>query len=87
MGARSGQPKRRTLAAEYKLKVLAEYDATDAAGHGVILRREGLCPSYLSEWREARDAGALGGPPANAGAGRCAAGAAVRENARLLARA
>jgi transposase len=87
MGTRSGQSKRRTFTAEYKLKVLAEYDATDAAGHGVILRREGLYSSHLSEWRKARDAGALGGPPANAGPGRSAAGAAARENARLLARA
>ncbi len=52
MGTRSGQPKRRTFTAEYKLTVHAECDATDAAGHRVILRREGLCSSHLSQWRK-----------------------------------
>jgi putative transposase len=84
MGTRSGQGKRRTFTAEYKLKILAEYEATDPAGHGVILRREGLYSSHLSEWRRARDAGALSGN--GPGAIAAGAGSAARE-AKLLARA
>jgi transposase len=48
--------------AEYKAKVLAEYDALDEPGaKGALLRREGLYSSHLVEWRRARDAGALAG--------------------------
>jgi transposase-like protein len=83
MGTRSGQGAR-TFTAEYKLKILAEYEATDPAGHGVILRREGLYSSHLSEWRRARDAGALSGN--GPGAIAAGAGSAARE-AKLLARA
>jgi len=45
--------------AEYKLKVLAEYDAAEPGVKGALLRREGLYSSHLVEWRRARDAGAL----------------------------
>lgn len=47
--------------AQYKLEMLAEYDAADAVGRGVLLRREGLYSSHLSEWPKARDSGALAG--------------------------
>ncbi len=36
-----------------------EYEA--ATEDGAILRREGLCTSHITEWRRARDAGALAG--------------------------
>jgi putative transposase len=85
MGTRSDRPKRRTFTAAYKLAILAECDAADPAGRGVVLRREGLYSSHLAEWRKARDAGLLGGPPGPARS--AAVSAAVRENARLLARA
>jgi transposase-like protein len=58
-GDPAAKPKRRTFTAEYKLAIVAEYEA---AGHGqgaAILRREGLYHSHLLEWRAARDAGAL----------------------------
>ncbi len=61
MSPRSDRPRRRSFTAQYKLDMLTEYDATDAAGRGVLLRREGLYSSHLSEWRKARDSGALGG--------------------------
>jgi transposase-like protein len=62
MGPRSDQPKRRTFTAEYKLAILAEYDAaTEPGAKGALLRREGLYSSHVIEWRRARDAGALAG--------------------------
>ena len=62
MGPRSEQPKRRTFTAEYKLAMVAEYDAASEPGaKGALLRREGLYSSHIIEWRRARDAGALAG--------------------------
>jgi len=59
---RAERPRRRAFTADYKLKVLAEYDALDEPGaKGALLRREGLYSSHLVEWRRARDAGALAG--------------------------
>tara|TARA_Y100000588_G_C14176922_1_gene891811 strand:- start:1066 stop:1506 length:441 start_codon:yes stop_codon:yes gene_type:complete len=53
--------KRRRLSSEYKLQILAELDrCTDYGEQGAILRREGLYTSSITEWRRARDAGALG---------------------------
>jgi transposase-like protein len=56
------RPKRRTFPAEYKLRILREADAAVASGTegaiGVLLRREGLYSSHLSEWRRQRDEGA-----------------------------
>ena len=54
------RPRRRVFTAEYKVAILAEYDAAEADGSkGSILRREGLHSSHIVEWRRARDAGAL----------------------------
>jgi transposase len=59
-GEQGVRPKRRTFTAEYKLRIVAEYDAAKVAGEGVaILRRGGLYHSQILEWRAARDAGAL----------------------------
>ena len=61
--------KRRRFTAEYKLRVLREADACSEPGEvGALLRREGLYSSILSEWRKQRDAGALRGVRASAGA-------------------
>ena len=49
-------PKRRVFTAEYKARILAEYDAAEHGQRGAILRREGLYSSHLIEWRRARDA-------------------------------
>jgi transposase-like protein len=54
--------RRRRFTAQYKLDVLAAYDAAAQGEKGAILRREGLYSSHIVEWRRARDAGALAGP-------------------------
>jgi transposase len=53
--------RRRSFTAQYKLEVVAEYDAAAAGQKGAVLRREGLYSSHVIEWRRARDAGALTG--------------------------
>ena len=53
--------RRRTFTAQYKQQVLAAYEAAPDGGKGAVLRREGLYSSLISEWRRARDAGALAG--------------------------
>ncbi len=53
---------RRSFTAQYKLDVVAEYDAAAIGEKGAVLRREGLYSSHVIEWRRARDAGALAGP-------------------------
>ena len=52
------RPKRRTFPAEYRLRIVAEYDAAPNGEKGAILRRERLYHSHIIEWRAARDAGA-----------------------------
>lgn len=76
--------KRRTFTSEYKLRIVAEYDAATGRGErGALLRREGLYDSHIGKWRRARDAGRLAPsgttPPAKE------LGAAQRENDRLRA--
>jgi hypothetical protein len=53
-------PKRRSFPAEYKFRIVAEYDAAPSGEKGAILRRERLYHSHIIEWRAARDAGATG---------------------------
>ena len=56
------RPRRRTFTADYKLRILAEYEACVGDGDkGAVLRREALYSSHVVEWRRARDAGALAG--------------------------
>ncbi|WAX78854.1 hypothetical protein [Streptomyces sp. KMM 9044] len=55
----AAKPKRRTFTPEYKLRIVAEYDAAAPGEKGAILRREALYSSHVIEWRQARDAGAL----------------------------
>lgn len=59
----AARPRRRTFTAEYKERVLAEYDALrhGSEERGALLRREGLYTSHIAEWRKARDAGAREG--------------------------
>jgi transposase len=54
--------RRRTFTAQYKLEVLAAYDAAGPGEKGAILRREGLYSSHIVDWRRSRDRGALAGP-------------------------
>jgi transposase len=68
-GAGTGRPdpevperaRRRTFTAQYKVDIVAEYDAAPDGEKGAVLRREGLYSSHIIEWRRARDAGALAG--------------------------
>ena len=62
-GARRRPAGHDTFTAQYKLDVVAEYDAAAAGQKGAVLRREGLYSSHVVEWRRARDAGALTGRP------------------------
>jgi transposase len=83
-GPRSGRPKRRAFTAEYKMRILRQYEelADDPQGRGALLRREGLYTSHLSEWRKARDASAETGL-ADKPSGRPRRNAAEAENERL----
>jgi transposase-like protein len=45
--------------AQYKLRILAEYEPRDRDGRSALLRREGLYTSSISEWRRQREEGAL----------------------------
>jgi len=73
--------KRRTFTAAYKLKIVEEYEAATPGERGVVLRREGLYSSHLTEWRKARDTGALAGLAATRG--RPPADPVERDNERL----
>ena len=87
---RSERPKRRTFSADYKSKILAEYDAAEPGEKGALLRREGLYSSHVVEWRRARDAGALDGltaqPRSGARSGEQVENDALRRENERLAR-
>lgn len=56
------RPKRRKHSVEYKLRILAEVEASSLPGQvATILRREGLYSSHLTRWREQRENGLLNG--------------------------
>ena len=56
------RPKRRTFTAEYKKRILEEADGCSALGAmGVLLRREGLFSSLLTEWRRLREQATVAG--------------------------
>jgi transposase-like protein len=46
--------RRRAFGAEYKRRILAEADRAGPGEIGLILRREGLYSSHLSNWRRGR---------------------------------
>ena len=52
---------RRRFPAEYKARILAEYERLPDGEKGALLRREGLYSSLISEWRKQAAAGALEG--------------------------
>src|SRR5699024_1402482 len=86
---RADRAKRRTFTAEYKVAIVAEYDAADREERGAILRRERLYSSHIAEWRKAADA-AAGTTTSGAGDGAGGDGRAraqAREIAQLRARA
>lgn len=51
--------KRRTFEAGFKLRVLEEWDRSEAAERSAILRREGLYSSTIADWKRQRRAGTL----------------------------
>lgn len=52
---------RRRFPAEYKARILAEYETLPDGDKGALLRREGLYSSLISEWRKRAAAGAVAG--------------------------
>ena len=56
------KPRRRQYSAEYKQRVLQEYEAcAEPGGRGALLRREGLYSSHIATWRRQRARGAWAG--------------------------
>lgn len=55
----SAKARRRTFTAEYKLRILEEYEACAYGEVGALLRREGLYSSHIKDWQAQRDRGAL----------------------------
>ena len=53
---------RASFTADFKRRIVAEYDAAPAGAKGAVLRRERLYDSHVKEWRAAIAAGTLGGP-------------------------
>ena len=90
-GDPSGRPTRRTFTAEYKARMVEEYDGAPNGQKGALLRREGLYSSHIIEWRRAVAVGDLASSTAKRQAKTRAKAAADgaelarlrRENARL----
>lgn len=75
---------RRTFAPEYKLAILAEYDAcTETGEKGAILRREGLYSSLIGDWRRQHRQGLLKAAMGRSDGGR--GGPSLSELAKLRA--
>ena len=53
--------RRRTFTAQYKLDVVAEYDAAPTVRKARCCAGKACTPATIVEWRRARDAGALAG--------------------------
>jgi transposase-like protein len=51
--------RRRRFTAEYKARVLREYDASPKGERGALLRREGLYSSHIASWQSQRSKGAI----------------------------
>ena len=58
----SARAKRRSFTAEYKARILSEYEAFPfgSTERGALLRAEGLYASHIVEWRKTAEAGTLG---------------------------
>jgi transposase-like protein len=100
LGDPAAKPVRRRFTAEYRARMIAEYEAAPHGEKSAVLRREGLYQSQLREWGMARDANRAspgrrrtrarsGGPVLSAEAGDRALQRAndklTRENTRLAA--
>ena len=58
----AARPVRRSFTAEYRARVVAEYQAAPHGQKAAVLRREGLYQSQIREWTSARDALGAGAP-------------------------
>ena len=56
----AARPVRRSFTAEYRARVVAEYEAAAHGHKAAVLRREGLYQSQIRRWTTARDAVARG---------------------------
>jgi transposase-like protein len=75
---------RRSFSPEYKLSILAEYDACSESGEkGAILRREGLYSSIITDWRRQHRQGLLKAAVGRSDGGR--GGPSLTEVAKLRA--
>jgi len=75
---------RRSFSPEYKLAILAEYDACSESGEkGAILRREGLYSSIITDWRRQHRQGLLKAAVGRSDGGR--GGPSLSEVAKLKA--
>jgi len=75
---------RRSFSPEYKLSILAEYDACSETGErGAILRREGLYSSIITDWRRQHRQGLLKAALGRSDGGR--GGPSLSEVAKLRA--
>ena len=61
-GPRADRPRRRRFSAEYKARILAEYDAAPDGERGTILRREGLYSWHVVDWRRSAESKGRAGP-------------------------
>ena len=52
----AARPFRRSFTAEYRARVMAEYEAAPRGSKAAVLRREGLYQSQIRKWTVARDA-------------------------------
>jgi transposase-like protein len=52
----AARPFRRSFTAEYRARVVAEYEAAPHGLKAAVLRREGLYQSHVQKWMVARDA-------------------------------
>lgn len=77
-------PVRRVFSPDYKLAILAEYDACSESGEkGAILRREGLYSSLITDWRRQHRQGLLRAALGRSDGGR--GGPSLSEVAKLRA--
>jgi len=74
----AARPVRRSFTAEYRARVVSEYEAAPHGQKAAVLRREGLYQSQVREWAVARDALARG--PAAARRPHRAAGSAGKDD-------
>jgi len=77
-------PVRRSFTAEYRARVVAEYEAAPHGEKAAVLRREGLYQSQVREWRAERDARGAGLVPKR-NSHRTSAKSSVSETDRLRA--